>query len=62
LDSATLPDLCPFLNFNERPDERFIANSAPIQIDWLHDRDVFTKRYIDNPCMPNFWLRHKDLA
>src|SRR4029077_2892027 len=32
LDPATLPDLCPFLDFNERPDERFIADFTTIQV------------------------------
>ena len=30
LDPATLPDLCPFLDFNERPDERFIADFTTV--------------------------------
>ena len=30
LDPAPLPDLCPFLDFNERPDERFIADFTTI--------------------------------
>jgi hypothetical protein len=30
LDPAPLPDLCPFLDFNERPDERFIADVTTI--------------------------------
>ena len=56
------PIFTPFLYLYEWPDEAAISNCAPIEIDRLHDRDVFTKRYIDNPCMPDFWLCHKDLA
>jgi hypothetical protein len=30
LDPAPLPDPCPFLDFNKRPDERFIADVTTI--------------------------------
>jgi hypothetical protein len=62
LNPAPFADLYSLLYLHKRPNEGPITNSAPIQIDWLHDRDVFTKRYIDNPCMPDFWLCHEGLA
>jgi hypothetical protein len=47
------------LYLNERSDEAGIANCTSIEIDRLHDRDVFTKRYIYNASMADFWLCHK---
>ena len=46
----------PPLYLNEGSDEAGIANCTSIEIDGLHDRDVFTKRYIDNASMADFWL------
>lgn len=48
LNPASLPDSYSLLYLYKRPDEATIANRASIEIDRLHDRDVFTKRYIDN--------------
>jgi hypothetical protein len=62
LNPAPLADIYSLLYLYKRPDKGPITNSAPIEIDWLHHRDVFTERYIDNPYVPNFWLCHKDVA
>lgn len=55
LNPATLPDLCPFLDFNERPDEGVVADFAAIEIDRLHDSDVPAEFYIDNSDRANSW-------
>jgi len=62
LNPASLPDRYSLLDLYEWPDEAVISDCASIEIYRLHDRDVLTKRYINNPCMPDFWLCHKDLA
>jgi hypothetical protein len=62
LNPAPFADIYSLLYLYKRPDKGPITNSAPIEIDWLHHRDVFTERYIDNPYVPNFWLCHKDVA
>jgi hypothetical protein len=62
LDPASLSDSHSLLDLYEWADEAAISNCASIKIDRLHDRDVFTKRYVDNPCMADFWLCHKGLA
>lgn len=51
-----------FLYLYKWADETVISNRAPIEIDRLHHRNVFTKRYIDNPCMADFWLCQKGLV
>jgi hypothetical protein len=62
LNPASLPDGYSLLYLYEWADEATIANCASIEIDRLHHGDVFTKRYINNCCMPDFWLCHNDLA
>jgi hypothetical protein len=49
LDSAPLPDLCPFLDFNERPDEGIIADVAAVQVCRLDDRHIRAECYVDEP-------------
>jgi hypothetical protein len=62
LNPASLPDGYSLLYLYKWADETAISNCASIEVDGLHDRYVFTKRDVDNPCMPDFWLCHKDLA
>jgi len=62
LNPALLADIYSLLYLYKWPYKGTITNSAPIEIDWLHHRDVLTECYIDNPCMPNFWLCHKGVA
>jgi len=62
LNPASLADIHSLLYLYEWADEAGISNCAPIEIDRLHHRDVFSKRYIDDPCMPDFWLCHERLA
>jgi hypothetical protein len=62
LNPASLSDGYSLLYLYEWPDEAVISDCASIEIYRLYDRDVLTKRYINNPCMPDFWLCHKDLA
>ena len=62
LDPASLSDSYSLLDLYERADKAGISNCASIEIDRLYDRDVFTKCYVDNPCMADFWLCHKGLA
>jgi len=62
LNSAPLADICSLLYLYKWPYKCSITNCAPIEIDWLHHRDVLAEYYIDNPCMPNFWLHHKRVA
>jgi hypothetical protein len=62
LNPAPLADIYSLLYLYKWSYKGTFTNSTPIEIDWLHHRDVFTERYIDNPCMPNFWLCHKGVA
>ena len=62
LNPASFADSHSLLYLYKWPDEAAISNRAPIEIDRLHNRNVFTKRYIDNPCVADFWLCHKGLA
>jgi hypothetical protein len=62
LNATPLANDRPFLYLHKWPNEAAISNRAAIQIDRLHHRDVFTERYIDNPCVTDFWLCHKGLA
>jgi hypothetical protein len=62
LNPASLPDGYSLLYFYEWPDEGAISNRASIEINWLHDGYIFAKRYLDNPCLPDFWICHKDLT
>ena len=59
LNSATFANGRSFLYLNKWSYKGLISDSAPIEIDWLHDGDVLAECYIDNPCMPYFWFRHK---
>jgi hypothetical protein len=62
LNPAPLADIYSLLYLYKWPDKGPIPNSAPIEIHWVHHRDVFTECYIDNPRVPNFWLCHKGVA
>src|SRR5438552_3946002 len=62
LNPASLAERYSLLYLYKRTDEAAISNRAPIEVDWLDHRYVFTKCYIDNPCMPDFWLCHRGLA
>jgi hypothetical protein len=62
LNPAPFPDGYSLLYLYEWADEAVISNRASIEIDRLHHGDGFTKRYINNPCMPDFGFCHKDLA
>jgi hypothetical protein len=62
LNPASLPDGYSLLYLYEWPDEAAISDCASIEIDRLHNRNAFAKRYINNPGMSDFWLCHKDLA
>ena len=59
LNPASLPDGYSLLYLYERADEATISNCASIEVDWLDDGYVFTKGYVNNPRMPDFWIRHK---
>ena len=62
LNPAPFADIYSFLYLHKWPYKGLISNSAPIEIDGLHDGDVLAECYIDNPCMPDFWLCHEGLA
>jgi len=62
LDPASLPDGYSLLYLYEWANEAAISNCASIEIYRLHYGDGFTKRYIDNPGLPDFWLCNNDLA
>jgi len=49
LNPASLPDSYSLLYLYKWSNEAAVSNRASIEIHGLHDRDVFTKRYIDNP-------------
>jgi hypothetical protein len=48
LNPAPLADGCSFLYLNERSDEAIISDRAVIEINGLHDSDVFAKCNVDN--------------
>ena len=56
LNPAPLADLYSLLYLYKWSNEAAISNRAPIEINWLDNRNVFTKRDVNNPCMANFWL------
>jgi hypothetical protein len=62
LNPASFPDGYSLLYLYEWADEAAISNCASIEINWLHNRNVFPKRYVSNPSVADFWLCHKDLA
>ena len=62
LNSAPLADLYSLLYLNKWPNKSFISKYASIEVDRLNDSDVFPKRYIDNPSLPNFRVCHKGVA
>ena len=62
LDATALADNGPLLNFYERANEGIFPNSASVEVDGLHDRDVFAKRNIDNPNRPKLRCPHKSLS
>jgi hypothetical protein len=62
LNPASLTDIYSLLYFNEGSDEAILSNRATMEIDGLHNRDVFTERDIDYTCMLDFWLCHEGLA
>lgn len=62
LNPAPLADLYSLLYLYKWSNEAAISNRAPIEINRLDNRNVFTKRDVNNTCMANFWLCHKSLA
>ena len=58
LNPASLPDSCSLLYLYEWADETGISNRASIEIDRLNHRNVFSKRYINDPCITDFWRCH----
>jgi len=62
LNPASLPDGYSLLYLYEWANEAVISDCASIEIYRLHHGDGLTKRYIDNPRIPDFWLRHNGLA
>jgi hypothetical protein len=62
LNPASVADPYSLLYLYKWTNEAVISDCASIEIYRLHDRDVLTKRYINNPRMPDFWLCHKNLA
>ena len=62
LNPASLADIHSLLYLYKWPDEAAISNRAPIEINRLHHGDVFTKGYIDNPCVTDFWPCHEPVA
>jgi hypothetical protein len=62
LNPASLADRHSLLYLYKWTDEAAISNRAPIEIDWLDHRDVFTECYVDNPCVTDFRLWHEALA
>jgi hypothetical protein len=62
LNPAPLADGRSLLYLNEWSNECVISDCAPIEIDWLNYCDVFPKRYIDNPSLPNFRVCHKRVS
>ena len=61
LNPASLTDIYALLYLYEWTNEAAVSNRAPIEIDRLHDRDVFTKLNIHNSCVTDLWLCHKGL-
>jgi hypothetical protein len=58
LNPASLADIHSLLYLYKWTNEAAISNRAPIEIDRLHHRDVFTEGYIDNPRVTDFWPCH----
>jgi hypothetical protein len=56
LNPAASADGYPLLYLDEWPDEATLPNRATIEIDRLHDSDIFTKLNIDNSGMPDLRL------
>jgi len=56
LNPASLADIHALLYLYKWPDEAAVSNRAPIEINRLHDDDVFTKLNIYNPCATDLWL------
>src|SRR6266436_1979068 len=61
LNPAAFADDNSLLYFYKRSDEGPITNSAAVEIDRLDDRNAFTKRYVNNPGLPQLRLRCDDL-
>jgi hypothetical protein len=62
LNPAPLADIYSLLYLYKWPNEAVVSNRASIEINRLHNSNVFAKRYIDNPCVPDFWLCHEGLS
>ena len=62
LNSAAFADRCSFLDLDKRPDESSISNTAPIEVDRLHQRDVLAELNIDDSNLPKFRSAHKVCA
>jgi len=61
LNPAAFTDDNSLLNFYERSDEAIVTYFAAIKVDRLDDRNAFTKRYVNNPGLPQLRLRCDDL-
>jgi hypothetical protein len=62
LNPASPADLHSLLYLYKWTHEAAISNRAPIEINWLDNRNAFTKFNIYNSCMTDLWLCHKALA
>lgn len=56
LDSASLTNLCAFLDLNKRADEAFVSNLTAIEIDRLNNRDIRSKPDVDDPGGAKIWF------
>ena len=61
LNPAAFTDDNSLLYFHERSDEAIVTYFAAIKVDRLDDRNAFTKRYVNNPGLPQLRLRCDDL-
>ena len=59
LDPTTFSHHGSTLDLNKRANETFVANDATIEIDGLHDGDLFTERDVHYPDMLDLWFSHK---
>jgi len=61
LNPAAFTDDNSLLYFHERSDEAIVTYFAAIKVDRLDDRNALTKRYVNNPGLPQLRLRCDDL-
>jgi hypothetical protein len=62
LNPAPLADIYSLLYLYKWPNEAVVSNRASVEINRLHNSNIFAKRYIDNPRVPDFWLCHEGLT